>query len=360
MPGRRLDHLTDGRGPGAERMRAQRRHRGVGLVVRDHGDELALVRDVDRVDAEHVAGAEDLWLHGQRLLVEDDADTGGLRQLVAHGAESAPGGVAHPPRARCRGQQRLDHLGDRCGVGDDVVGLDGEVAAGEHHGHPVVTQGPGEHQPVSGPDQVGAQLTAGRDHADPGRGDVQPVGRSLRDHLRVTGDDLHAGRVGRCLHVGDDRPEPVDHEPLLDHERRREPLRPRPADREVVDGAVHREVADGPARELDGLHHERVGGEGQALLRGQREHRAVPELLELGVPEGLDEDVVGQRRRRLAAGSVRQRDHLVDQPWPAFAELLDLEQHPVLAVHVGRGLGRHVAPPGWAAISSATRRRDCS
>ena len=180
--------------------------RGVGLVVRDHRDELPLVRHVDRVDAEHVAGAEDLRLHRQRLLVENDADTGGLGQLVAHGAESAAGGVAHPPRARCRGQQRLDHLGDGCGVGDDVVGLDGEVAASEHHGHPVVTQGPGEHQPVPWPDQVGAQLAAGRDHADAGGGDVQPVGRSLRDHLRVTGDDLHAGRVGGRLHVGDDRP----------------------------------------------------------------------------------------------------------------------------------------------------------
>ena len=35
----------------------------VGFIGRDDRDELALVRDVQRVDAEHVARAEDLRLH---------------------------------------------------------------------------------------------------------------------------------------------------------------------------------------------------------------------------------------------------------------------------------------------------------
>jgi hypothetical protein len=202
-----------------------------------------------------------------------------------------------------------------------------------------------------------------RDHADAGGGDVEPVGRSLRDHLGVAGDDLYAGRVGGRLHVGHERPQPGDLEALLDHERGREPQRPGPADREVIDGAVHGEVTDRPARELDRLHHERVGGEGEPLLRGQGEHRSVAELLQLRVAEGLDEDVVGQRGGGLAAGAVGERDHLVDQPRPALAELLDLEQHPVLAVHVRRGVGRHDVSPGViapAAIRSATRRLVCS
>ena len=84
--------------------------------------------------------------------------------MAAHGAEATPGGVPHPAGAGGCLKQRFDHLMDRGGVGEDVVSLDRQVATGQHHGHPVVTQGAGEHDPVPGLHQVGPQLASRRDH----------------------------------------------------------------------------------------------------------------------------------------------------------------------------------------------------
>ena len=71
----------------------------------------------------------------------------------------------------------------------------------------------------------------------------------------------------RLGHVGDDLAQLVDREALLDHERRRQPRGLRALHREVVHGAVHREVADRAAREPQRLHHERVGAEREPLAR---------------------------------------------------------------------------------------------
>ena len=67
-------HLADDRRLGAERVRPQRGERVVGGLGGDDGDELALVRDVERVDAEDLAGADDRGPERQRRLVEEDGD----------------------------------------------------------------------------------------------------------------------------------------------------------------------------------------------------------------------------------------------------------------------------------------------
>ena len=73
-------------------------------------------------------------------------------------------------------------------VGADV-GVEHEVAAGQHHRHAVIGHGARQQHDVARPDLLGAERAIRRDDADAGRRDVQPVGRALAHHLRVAGDD---------------------------------------------------------------------------------------------------------------------------------------------------------------------------
>ena len=175
------------------------------------------------------------------------------------------------------------------------------------------------------------------DHARrPAVRDVHTVGGALADDFRVAGDDLHAG-LRRCFaHVGDDLAEFGDRETFFDHEGRRQPLRASARDREVIDGAVHRDVTDGPARKAPRRNDIRVGGERQPFARRGAQRRGVAELFEFVVAERLEEHGVDQCRRRLPAGTVRERHHLVEQTWPSLPELVDAFQHTVFALS-----GRH-------------------
>ena len=163
--------------------------------------------------------------------------------------------VPTPPRVASRihrvdgaaASSDLDEFVHGRGVGGDV-GVDGQVAAGQHDGHPVLADRPGQHHLVAGLHEAAGQLPAFGDHADACGGDVHTVGRALADDLRVAGDDLHTRLRRGFAHVGDDFAEFGDREALLDDERRRQPLRPRARHREVVDRSVHGDMADGSAR----------------------------------------------------------------------------------------------------------------
>ena len=159
--------------------------------------------------------------------------------------------------------------------------------------------------------------------ADASRRDVQAVGGALADHLRVAGDQADAGSRGCLGHVGGDLAKLGDREAFLDHERRRQPHRLGTGDSEVVDRAVHGEMADRSAGKSPRLHDERVGGECQPLAGRQRQGCRVGKGRVLAAGECLDEHGVDQRRRRLAAGTVRERDHVVGQARPSSPECLD-------------------------------------
>ena len=75
MPCGSGDDLANHRRIGALRVRSHRGDRSVGFVGRNDRDELALVGDVQRIDAEHVARAEHLRLDREACLVEDHART---------------------------------------------------------------------------------------------------------------------------------------------------------------------------------------------------------------------------------------------------------------------------------------------
>ncbi len=174
-----------------------------------------------------------------------------------------------------------------------------------------------------------AEHAPGRDEAHAGGRDVHPVGRAPVDHLGVAGHDRHAGRRGRLGHVGHDLAQLVDGEPLLEHEGGRQRQRSGPHHGQVVDGAVHGQVAHRAAGEAQGLDHVGVGAEGQPLAGGELQHGGVRLSCcccvspAAAAGEGRQEHGVEQRGRGLAAGAVGQGHDLVEQAGSPTAKGLD-------------------------------------
>ena len=104
--------------------------------------------------------------------------------------------------------------------------------------------------------------------------------------------------------------------------------------REVVDGAVYGQLGDVAAGEEQRPDDVAVGRQRESLLAGaDRQQRAVAEQAELGIAKLGQEHVGDQRRRGLAARSVRQRDMLVVDPRRAPAAALDPIQNTLIVVH---------------------------
>ena len=277
---------------------------------------------------------------GQRGLVEHDGQVGGLGQLVADRADPAAGRVAQPAGRRRRREQRVDQIAERRGVGADV-GLEREVAPGQHHGHAVVGDGARHEHDVAG-------LARGRARACGPRGCTPtPAVVMYRPSAAPRSTTLvspatmatPAARAASAMSATMSRSSAIG-EALLEHERGRQPPRPGPEHGEVVDGAVHGEVPDRPAREEAGPDDERVGAEREPVAAGQVEAGGVGQRREVVVGERLEEHGVDQRGRRLAAGAVGQRDDLVGQAGPPPAEGLDALEHRGLA-----GLSAPSDPP---------------
>ena len=76
---------------------------------------------------------------------------------------------------------------------------------------------------------------------------------------------------------------------------------------------MHGEVTDRAAREPQRLHDEGVGAERQPLADGSDQRGGVGQRRRVAVGERVEEHGVDERRRRLAAGAVGQRDDVVGQ-----------------------------------------------
>ena len=113
-----------------------------------------------------------------------------------------------------------------------------------------------------------------------------------------------AGRVGDRLDLG---PQLVRRQALLEHERERQRERPRPGDREVVHGAVHRELADRAAGEPQRLDDVGVGREREPDAVDD-ELAGIGHRLERLAAERRHEQPLDQRLGRLPAGAVGHRD----------------------------------------------------
>ncbi len=143
-------------------------------------------------------------------------------------------------------------------VGDDLR-LQGQVAAGKHDGGAVVADSARADDHVARRYPGGVEVPAWRYQADARGGDVHAVRRAVVDDLGVAGDDRNPGGRGRLRHIGDDLSQRIDGKALLQNETRRKGERAGAHDGEVIDGAVHGQVAGRSAREAKWLDHERVG-----------------------------------------------------------------------------------------------------
>ena len=171
--------------------------------------------------------------------------------------------------------------------------------------------GSGEEDLVARPRAPGGERHARQGMPDARGGDVQPVHLAVLDDLGVAADDRHARLArgtGHGAHFGRQR---LGGETGLQHERGDERHGPGAADREVVHGAVHRQLADGPAGEHQRCHHEAVGGDGDGrAAHGHARRVAQPVSFAgpLGSEEQRREQTVHEPARRLPAGAVRHLD----------------------------------------------------
>ena len=108
-----------------------------------------------------------------------------------------------------------------------------------------------------------ADVHAGRDDADAGCVDVNPVAVAFLHHLGIAGGDLHAGFFAGLRHGGDDVAQCFHRQALFQDEAGREEQRLRPAHGQVIDRAIDGQFADIPAGEEQRADHERIGRESQ-------------------------------------------------------------------------------------------------
>ena len=267
-PGRLGLHFADLHRALAAGHRAQRCQRGVRRLRRDEGDELALVGDVHRVDAEDLRGARDRRLHRDVALAHDHRHAGGARQLVEHRGDAAARRVAHAAQAAARPRpaaRRPPATASRCPTRTSASRSNSPRASMiAVPWSPIVPEtmirSPGRR--LAG--DSGARAST---RADAGRAEVHLVGVAALDDLGVAGDDLDAGRLrgrGDRLDLG---AQLVGRQALLEHQREAQRQRPRAGHGEVVDRAVDGELADRAAGEADRLDHEAVGGERQRRRR---------------------------------------------------------------------------------------------
>ncbi len=231
---------------------------------------------------------------------------------------------------------------DRCRV-RPVVGLDREFAPGEHHRHPVLTHGAGQ-QDRSPPARIRVPAASSPATPPPGGADVDAVRGALADHLGVTvttwtpawaAESAMSATISRSSAIS----KPSSMTNAADSHKGRAPA----TDRSLTVRAPR--GSRSTARELQRLHHERVGGERDPLSRRQTQRRGITELFELRVAQRLHEHCVHQRRGGLSARTVRERDHVLEQTWAALAERCDAFEDSVLAVGGRRRVRRHGPSP---------------
>ena len=104
----------------------------------------------------------------------------------------------------------------------------------------------------------------GRRTPTPGGVDVAAVAVAALDDLGVAGNDLHAGGGRGIGHGVDDGGELGQRESFFEDEAGAQKLWIGAGDGEIVDGAVHGELADRTAGKKQRLHDEGIGAHGDA------------------------------------------------------------------------------------------------
>ena len=237
------------------------------MLRRDERDELALVGDVHRVDPEDLGAPATAGWTG----------TAASRTTIAtpEARASSLSTEATPPRVASRRQRspgpaassrRVDRGPQRARVGLDL-GVEAELAAGEHDRRAVLTDRARQQDPVARRSRVGRQPARGSRRPRPvvqmyipsawprSTTFVSPATICTPASRAAARDRVDLGAEG------------LRREALLEHQRERQRERTGAGHREVVDGAVDGELADRAAGEAQRLDDERVGRQRQLERR---------------------------------------------------------------------------------------------
>ena len=132
-------HFADRDRTSAGRVRAHRRQHSIGVGGRDHRNQLAFVRQIQRIEPEDFAGALHFLAQRQRRFADADADVGRVSEFVQHAGDAAAGGVAHTVDAGASGQHRRHQAVQRLAVALHV-GLQRKLVARDQDGGSVVAE----------------------------------------------------------------------------------------------------------------------------------------------------------------------------------------------------------------------------
>ena len=139
------------------RCQAQSIDGGIGVLGRNHGQELALVRNVQRIEAQQFTSAAHRVAHGNLILKKNHSQSTIARQFVQRCRRAATSGIAHPTDSRAsRPNQSLDQRQHGAGIGAKV-GFKIEFAARQQNRDAVIANGPGEQNPVAQPAPIADQ-----------------------------------------------------------------------------------------------------------------------------------------------------------------------------------------------------------
>ena len=127
------------------------------------------------------------------------------------------------------------------------------------------------------------------------------------DDLGIAGHDLDAGCLGGLGHGFDNGGQLRQRKALFQNEAGAEKPRLRAADRQVVDRAIHGQLADGAAGEEERLHDEGIGAHGERAA-AQIEHSGVAQVLQCRIAEGGQKEMFDQFIAQLAAAAVAHHD----------------------------------------------------
>ena len=201
-------------------------------------------------------------------------------------------------------------------------GLELDPLADRHDGDPVVADRARDEDAVAGPGRADRERPALGHEADAGGGDEDLVALAAVDDLGVAGDQRDARLVAR-LRASRRRSarRSAIGQPFFEDERRRQVERLGPADRQVVDRAVHRQLADVAAGEEERPDDERIGGERDPrractpLWPAEPDGRLVLERGQHVVAERRHEQPLRSARRvKQAAAAVAEHDVVVLRP----------------------------------------------
>jgi len=277
-----------------------------GPLLGHEGQELSFVGHVEGVESQQFADAGRGVPDGDPVLVDPDADAGGVGDFVKGAAHAAPGGV---PEHMDVGADR-EHLPDKTVEGRgvaDQIGVKGEALPLGQNGHAVIGDRAAQNDMVAGRGPARADIHAVHDPSDARGVDEDLVRGALGDDLGVPGDDGDPGGVGGVPHGLQNPFQIRQRESLFDDQADAQVERHGAAHGQIVDGAVDGQVPDVSAGKENGVHHEGVGGKGQPRsIDG--EDGPVVQPGENGVVEqgrhGLGDEPVGE----FAAAAVVEGD----------------------------------------------------